>query len=73
MNSNAFHNILNIIGLIVGALVTYDWTVLGLSPTTAATVAGGFLLADKIIKLAINVTRDGLGGLFAVQPPVVRK
>jgi hypothetical protein len=72
MNTNAIHNILNFIGLIVGALIAYDWTALGLSPGTAATVAGGVLLADKIIKLAMNVIRDGLGGLFAPQPPVVK-
>jgi len=70
MNTNAIHNILNFIGLIVGALIAYDWTTLGLSPGTAATVAGAVLLADKVIKLAINVTRDGIGGLFAQQPPV---
>lgn len=70
MNANAIHNILNLIGLIVGSLVTFDWAQIGLSPTTAALVAGGFLMADKIIKLAMNITRDGIGGLFKVQPPV---
>lgn len=70
MNANAFHNILNIIGLIVGALITYDWTVLGLAPSHAATVAGGLLLVDKIIKLGINITRDGATNLFHKQPPV---
>ena len=70
MNTNAFHNILNILGLIVGSLVAFDWAGLGLSPETAAMVASGFLLADKVIKLAMNVTRDGLGGLFKTQPPV---
>ncbi|MDG3577108.1 hypothetical protein P7F60_11965 [Rhizobium sp. YJ-22] len=72
LNANAFHNVLNLIGLIVGALIAFDWTTLGLDPATAATVAGGFLLADKIIKLALNITRDGLTGLFKVQPPVER-
>jgi hypothetical protein len=72
MNANAFHNILNLIGLIVGSLITFDWAGLGLSPSVAATIAGGVLLADKIIKLAMNITRDGIGGLFKVQPPVVK-
>lgn len=70
MNANAIHNILNILGLIVGSLIAFDWASLGLQPQTAAAVASGFLLADKVIKLAMNVMRDGLGGLFAVQPPV---
>lgn len=70
MNANAVHNILNLVGLIVGALITFDWTTLGLSASSAAAVAGGVLLADKVIKLAMNITRDGIAGLFKVQPPV---
>lgn len=72
MNANMIHNILNLLGLIVASLILYDWTALGLSPSTAATVTAGVLLADKVIKLAMNVTRDGVGGLWKVQPPVER-
>ena len=72
MNANAFHNILNLLGLIVGSLIMFDWASLGLAPATAATIASGFLLADKVIKFAMNIFRDGLGGLFKVQPPVVK-
>ena len=70
MNTNAIHNVLNLIGLVIGALITFDWASLGLSAEMAALIAGGVLLADKIIKLAINIVRDGFGGLFKVQPPV---
>lgn len=70
MNTNAIHNILNLVGLIFGALIAYDWTQLGLSAESAAFVAGAVLLGDKIIKLAINIFRDGIGGLFKTQPPV---
>lgn len=70
MNTNAIHNILNLIGLIVGALVTFDWAGLGLSPESAALLAGWVLVADKVIKLAMNIVRDGIGGLFKPQPPV---
>jgi hypothetical protein len=69
-NTNAIHNVLNLVGLIVGALITFDWTTLGLSAEAAAMLAGWVLLGDKIIKLAMNITRDGLGGLFKTQPPV---
>lgn len=70
MNANMFHNILNLVGLVVGSLVTFDWAGIGMSAPVAASVAGGFILADKIIKLGMNITRDGIGGLFTVQPPV---
>lgn len=70
INTNLLHNILNIVGLIVGAMITFDWGDLGLSPTQAATIAAGVLFADKVIKLGINITRDGLSGLIKNQPPV---
>lgn len=72
MNTNAIHNILNLIGLIIGALITFDWTALGFSAEQAALFAGWVLIADKVIKLLINVARDGLSGLFKAQPPVQR-
>lgn len=72
MNTNAVHNILNLIGLVIGALITFDWASLGLSAETAAFFAGAVLLADKVIKLAMNVLRDGFGGLFKAQPPVIK-
>jgi hypothetical protein len=70
MNANMIHNILNLIGLVIGALIAFDWTTLGLDAGTAATVAGAVLLVDKVIKLGLNVTRDGVTGLFKQQPPV---
>lgn len=70
MNTNAIHNILNLLGLLVGSLIMFDWASLGLTPATAATIASGFILADKVIKFGLNIFRDGLGGLFKVQPPV---
>ena len=70
MNTNALHNILNLIGLVIGALITFDWAGLGLSPEVAALIAGWVLVADKVIKLAINIVRDGIAGLFKPQPPV---
>jgi hypothetical protein len=70
LNANAFHNILNFIGLIIGVLVTYDFTQLGLSAESAALLSGWVLIGDKVIKLTMNLFRDGPGGLFKVQPPV---
>lgn len=70
MNTNMLHNILNLIGVLVGALISFDWTTIGLSASTAAAVGGGVLLLQSGIKLAINVLRDGLTGLVKDQPPV---
>lgn len=70
MNANLIHNVLNLIGLVIGALITFDWAQLGLAPETAAFIAGAVLLADKIIKLTMNIFRDGVTGLWKVQPPV---
>lgn len=72
MNTNKIHNILNLIGLLVGALLAFDWQSLGFSAATAVTLAGWFIVADKVIKLAMNVTRDGIAGLWMRQPPVER-
>lgn len=72
MNTNLVHNLLNLIGLIVGALLTVDWTVFGMSATTAAQIAAGVLLLSNIIKLTINFTRDGADGVVKPQPPVVK-
>lgn len=70
MNANMIHNILNLIGLIIGALLTFDWTTLGFTAEQAVIFAGWVLLADKVVKLGMNITRDGIGGLWRVQPPV---
>lgn len=71
LNTNAIHNILNIIGLVVAILAVQDWTTFGFSIALAGQITAYFLLFDKIIKLSINVFRDGIEGLFSRQPPVV--
>jgi len=42
--------------------VTFDWAGIGMTPEAAALLAGWVLMCDKIIKLAMNVTRDGSKG-----------
>jgi len=69
-NTNLVHNILNVIGLVLGALLTVDWTGLGLADATAAKVAAGVLLLSNLIKVTINLTRDGAAGILKPQPPV---
>lgn len=70
MNTNLIHNILNLIGLIVGSLMLYDWTQLGFTAEQAAVFSAATLTADKVIKFALNIFRDGLAGLWKAQPPV---
>jgi len=70
MNSNAVHNILNVAQVILGSLLTFDWTSVGVSTGTGGKIVGGLVLASSVLKLGINVARDGIGGLAAPQPPV---
>ena len=70
MNTNALHNILNFLGVLVASLLTFDWAGIGMSPETAVILATAFIWADKLIKIAMNVLRDGIGGLMKPQPPV---
>lgn len=72
MNTNLVHSSLNLIGLIAGALFAVDWTVFGMSATTAAQIAAGVLLLSNIINLTINFTRAGADGVTKPQPPVVK-
>lgn len=72
MNTNLIHNILNLIGLLVAALVGFDWAGLGLPPETVALITSVVLFADKILKFMINIWRDGISGLVKDQPPVVK-
>lgn len=76
MNTNLLHNILNVLMLTVGlaTLLGCTTTALGaidcsgswLGAQTGALLTSGF----AFIKLAINVLRDGIGGLGKPQPPV---
>jgi hypothetical protein len=70
MNANAFHNILNVVFLIVGVLVTFDWTVFGLDPVMTTKIVGALMLLQNVLKLAVNIGRDGVTGLVMAQPPV---
>lgn len=70
MNSNAFHNTLNFLTGVVGILAVTDYTTFGLTDGVAVKVVGGFVLAQSVLKLAVNTYRDGVTGLLSPQPPV---
>jgi len=80
MNSNLFHNIANI-AMIVIAGVTAVLTAMGcttlsgelecsnitfLSPTVATLI----ITAIGVLKMLVNIVRDGVSGLAKRQPPV---
>jgi hypothetical protein len=84
MNTNLVHNILNaatwIIGLL-GLILTYsgcsalpngnyDCTASGVIPPSLLPIILLLTTVMAISKTVINLTRDGLGGLMKVQPPV---
>ncbi len=66
MNTNALHNVMNLVLAILAGIEGFNWYVL-FSPDTSLKVAASIGLA----KLVINVWRDGPLGLFKPQPPVV--
>lgn len=70
MNANAFHAILNYALAIVGILALQDWTQFGISDDAALKLVAGFTLAGSILKVVVNIARDGFSGQFKVQPPV---
>jgi len=70
MNANAFHNILNYLLAIVGILALQDWTQFGIAPDLALKLVAGFTLAGSILKVIVNIARDGFAGQFKTQPPV---
>lgn len=70
LNTNLLHNILNVLMLLFGSLITFDWTMLGLDARTALFVTGIIIISEKILKITVNIVRDGFSGLAKVQPPV---
>jgi hypothetical protein len=67
MNTNLFHNIANILIALIGAMAAMDWTVI-VSQQTATGIVSGL----AALKIVINVVRDGVTGLAAPQPPVIK-
>lgn len=80
MNTNLIHNVLNVLTLVVAAIgavlvklgctttVTgdFDCSASTIPPQYALYVVGGMML----LKIIINVGRDGWSGLTKIQPPV---
>lgn len=65
MNTNLIHNAINILIALLAALELFDWTSF-FPPEKAMMVVGALAL----LKIVINVIRDGVTGLAKDQPPV---
>ena len=65
MNTNMIHNAINFLIALLAALELFDWT--SFFPPEKAMMIVGVL---ALVKILINVTRDGLAGLAKDQPPV---
>lgn len=81
MNSNLFHNIANVLNIVLAAalaaLMATGCTVDSVSGALECSQSwipveyiGFALIGINVLKLAVNVVRDGIGGLFKPQPPV---
>lgn len=70
MNTNAVHNMLNYFNALVGVLAVFDWAIFGVSAELTVKIVGGLVLLQSIIKVTMNITRDGFTGQFKEQPPV---
>ena len=80
MNSNLFHNIANVVSLLLAAstaaLVASGCVTLAtgaLSCTSSwinPAYTTGAIAAIQAAKMVVNIVRDGVSGLTAPQPPV---
>ena len=67
MNAKAIHNMLNIAGVLVGALLAFDFAGVGAAlgmDGAAGTILAGLSFAQTMISAAKN----GIGGLFSADP-----
>jgi len=79
-NSNLWHNILTVAMILVAAITAglsaYGCVTLptGALDCSASTIppawSGGIIAALGVLKMVINITRDGVSGLTKPQPPV---
>lgn len=60
---NKLHSVFLLFNIIIGAMMTFDWTQIGLAPHTAQVVAGVVLLGANMTKLALNATGNGATGV----------
>jgi hypothetical protein len=65
INSNVTHNILNLAIAAIPALHVFDWSIF-FDAETALKIVGSL----GLMKIMINVGRDGVTGMIKPQPPI---
>jgi hypothetical protein len=80
MNSNLFHNISNVVSLLLAvAACVLLWSGCIVTPAGSFDCAGSFIdpgytaiaiAVIQLVKMIVNVVRDGIAGLAKPQPPV---
>lgn len=83
LNSNLVHNILNVVGAVLAAataILMYSGCTVGVGGALECSaswippeIAMIILSVLSVIKIVINLTRDGATGLVKPQPPVADK
>jgi hypothetical protein len=74
-NSNVVHNVLNVLMAVNGFILYLGCTsVNGVASCTQtwipASMAASIVAFGAVLKIVINIGRDGFGGLIKAQPPV---
>lgn len=60
---NKLHSLLILFNILVGSVLTFDWTTVGLAPHTASVIGGLLLMAANALKLGLNATGNGATGV----------
>jgi len=66
INTNAIHNVLNVLISVVSVWGLFDWSRFGIGQDRALLI----IAACGLAKLTMNAVRDGLKGMVEAQPPV---
>lgn len=68
MNVKAIHNFLNIVSVLVGALLAFDFAGVGSAVGADSGVAGTILGGLGFVQTMISAAKNGIGGLFSADP-----
>lgn len=63
MNTNIFHSILLLVNTIIGSLLVFDWTAIGIPESTGNLIAGIVLLISTIAKTLLNASGSPQTGI----------
>lgn len=65
MNANQIHTAMNLLNVLIGSLLTFNWAAFGLSDHTVTLVMGVLLMLGNLMKVAMTATGNGSNALVA--------